>query len=186
MLKTKNNLLIKLLLITLVALGLTACAKKKVYHAPPPPPPTVKQLRHQAIRQLELNNVQVIHLGETMRLVLRSDDMFQPDSANLRDCARQTLVTVAQLLRLYEKVNVKVAAYTDEQGKYDRQQALTTRQAQVISTFLWSHGVDARLMYAVGFNRLNAVDWNGSATGRSMNRRVEISFSYFPIVKSYN
>ncbi len=75
---------------------------------------------------------------------------------------------------------VQVAAYTDNNGHIERQQALTTRQAQVGASFLWSRGVNARLSYAVGYNRKNPVDYNGSSHGRFNNRSVEISFRFYP------
>ena len=95
------------------------------------------------------------------------------------------LSEVARLIQTYDKVDVKISAYTDNQGKTPFLQGLTTRQAQVVSNYLWHHHIDTRLLYAVGYNRANPVDWNGSLLGQSYNRRVEISFRYFPKAKSY-
>ena len=144
--------------------------------------PTLKQMRHTLIDQLRNEGVQVIQLGETMRFVVKSDSLFNPDSANLRGEYKPVLNTIARLSRTYQKVNFKVAAYTDNRGNTTRQQALTTRQAQVVADYLWSRGIDARLAYAVGYNHQNPVAPNNSAKWRSDNCRLEISFRYYPPV----
>lgn len=167
-------------LITVVwaALLLTACAKK----APPKPkaPPTLAQIRHHYIHQLRDNDVQVIKLGQTMRIVLFTDYLFNPNSANMQQRYRPVMRTLARLMHTYDKVTVKVAAYTNSGNNMKRAQALTTRQAQVVARYLWSRGINARLEYAVGFNQQNPVGWNGSAMGRHFNRRIEISFRFYP------
>lgn len=92
----------------------------------------------------------------------------------------QVLKTVAALINTYDKVILKIAAYTDNVGNIQRQQALITRQAQVVASFLWARGINARLIYAQGYNPQNAVDWNGSFRGRHNNRQVEIDFRFYP------
>ncbi len=171
-----------------VALGLAGCAKKAVVvFVPPPQKPTLEQVRTILINKLGYyGGVQVIRLGQDVRIVVRSDYLFKPDSANIRDSYRQAMSAVARLIKTYSKMSVKVSAYTDNQGKETFQQALSTRQAQVVANFLWQHGIDSRLLYAVGYNHLNPVGWNGHKLGRSFNRRVEISFRYYPKFKGYN
>lgn len=172
------NRYIKTLILLSAVLALSACAPK--VHYKPAPNPTLAEIRDTYIQELRDSGVQVIQLGETLRFVVPSDGVFNPGSANLIDNFRPTLKMLAHLMRTYDKVNVKVAAYTDNSETINHQQALTTRQAQVIASYLWAHGVDARLEYAVGYNRKNPVDSNGSDGGRHNNRRVEISFRFYP------
>ena len=180
--KFKQAFILVFLLISMSSLS--ACAAKIHYHRVPKP--TLAQIRYHYVQQLRDAGVQVIQLGETMRFVLLSSKLFNPDSANVRNSYRPVLRTLAKLLRLYDKVNVKIAAYTDNGGEIKRQQALTTRQAQVVASFLWACGIDARLEYAVGYNRQNPVGWNGSLRGRNNNRRVEISFRFYPETIPYS
>ena len=163
-----------------VALCLTGCAKEKTLDYRPAPPPSVLELRRAYLGELHADGVQVIKLGQTIRVVLLSDELFNPDSANMQENYRPVLRALSGLMQTYDKVNVKVAAYTDSLGRVKRQQGLTTRQAQVVASFLWSHGIDARLEYAEGYNRKNPVGWNGSKDGRFDNRRVEVSFRFYP------
>lgn len=164
----------------LAALLLSGCATRQSLYKPAPKPTTVAGIRRADIAELRGYGVQVIQLGETFRFVLMSDAVFNPDSANIRPEYRFILNTLAELINTYDKDDVQVAGYTDDQGNVPRQQALTTRQAQVIANFLWDKGIDSQLTYAVGFNRENAVDWNSTAHGRHNNRRVEISFRFYP------
>lgn len=170
------------LLIAIVALS--GCVVHVVHK--PAPPSTLAERRLAYIHELRNDNVQVIQLGETLRFVLLSDDVFHPDSANLNSNYRLVLVLLAELMNTYDKVDVQVAAYTDNDDQVSRQQALTTRQAQVIASFLWEQGIDARMTYAVGYNRKNSVDWNGSPAGRHNNRRVEVSFQFYPEYVPYD
>ncbi|WP_200899566.1 hypothetical protein [Candidatus Coxiella mudrowiae] len=64
-----------------------------------------------------------------MEFVLLSDYLFNANSVNIRSDYCQVLKTVAALINSYHKVSVKIAAYTDNLGNIQRQQALTTRQA---------------------------------------------------------
>ena len=142
------------------------------------------QLKVAAI--LKKRGVQLIRLGETERLVLSSDDLFQPDSANLRPSGKKTLCATARYLKTYDKSMIKIASYSDNRGTVKRLAALTVRQSQIVLDYLWARGVDARLVYATGHNRLNPVDFNNMPYGRHYNRRVEISFFFIPKVRAYD
>ena len=167
--------------------GLAGCYKKPtVEYTSPPQKLSLESMRTLYIRTLQDQGIQVIHQGETFRIVLPDDYLFEPDSANIREDYKPTLQLVAKLIKTYDKINVKVAAYLDNGAGQSYLKALSTRQAQVVSDFLWYHGVDARLLYAVGYSHSNAVDWNGDMEGRSHNRRVEISFQYYSHIPLYD
>lgn len=175
--------LFSLITILWVCLFLTACAPKTSPRSKAPP--TLAQVRRCYIHQLRENGVRVIKLGHTMRIVLLTDYLFNPASANIQKNYRPILHMLARLMGTYNKVNVKVAGYTDDGGNLKRKQALTTRQAQVVASYLWSRGIDTRLEYAVGFNQKDPVGWNGSVIGRHFNRRVEVSFRFYPDPEPY-
>lgn len=183
----QKNVKVKILWVVLfIMLGLSGCAKEqKVAYVAPEPKPTIAEMRAYYVGQLERNGVQVIHIGEEIRIVFRDDYVFIPDSANFRKEALPLLDWTAKLMKTYDKINVKISGYLDNQGRSPYLQALSTRQAEVVANALWDRGIDTRLLYSVGYNQLNPVDWNGYAAGRSFNRRVEISFRYYPHYESY-
>ena len=169
-------------MIVWAALFLSACAKAPSVQVTKL---TLAQIRQNYIKDLQESGVQVIKLGETYRFVLLSDNLFNSGSANIQEDYRPILRTLAQLMNTYDKVNVLVASYTDDTSAIQQEQALTTRQAQVVSSYLWSQGIDARLEYAIGYNRENSVSWNGSLMGQHFNRRVEVSFRFYPETNPY-
>jgi intracellular multiplication protein IcmN len=141
--------------------------------------------RAKALASLKRNGVQVIHVGEQYRLVFRDDFMFEPHSANLLPMGKAVLGEAAMFIRSFTTESVQVTAYTDNQDPVVLANAMTTRQAQVVAKHLWQYGVDTRLMSSLGLGRANPVDWNGTLQGQSHNRRVEVSFRYYPMYQSY-
>ena len=132
------------------------------------------------INELQEDGVQVIHLGETYRLVIASSQLFNPDSANLTYCSPGILSNVARLLNAHHVISVKVAAYSDNLNPGVRKDALTAQQAATVQHYLSDHGLSARLIYADGQGDKNSVASNHTVIGRHANRRVEISFRYIP------
>lgn len=147
--------------------------------------PSVEDWRAYYVSQLRRNGAQVIHVGEEIRIVLRDDYLFNPDSANLRQNANPVLNWTAALIKTYTTVSIQVAGYSDNQNARAIAVALTTRQAQVVADSLWDKGIDTRLLSTVGYDERMRVDWNGYEPGRSFNRRVEICFRYYPRLKEY-
>lgn len=141
--------------------------------------------RARTLETLKRQGVQVIHVGEQVRLVFRDDFMFEPHSANLLPMGKAVLGAAATFIRSFNTESIQVTAYTDNQDPVALANAMTTRQAQVVAKHLWQYGVDTRLMSSLGLGRANPVDWNGTLQGQSHNRRVEVSFRYYPMYQSY-
>lgn len=141
------------------------------------------------VADLQSVGVQVFKTGKSVRLVFPSDKLFAWDSANLNDYYRVPLVDAAHLIHSYDTVSVKVAAYSDTilraNGPVDRKWALTERQAQIVANDLWRHGVDTRLISAFGYNSHYPVAWNATTAGQQQNRRVEITFRFYPKHNQY-
>jgi len=134
--------------------------------------------------------VQVIHVGQTFRLVIPSKQLFNPDSANLRRGSAALLKKVTQFINTVTTEQVDVAAYSNRQPQPSRPNgrklALTDRQAQVVISHLWQQGVNTRFIVATGEGRKKPVAWNGTKAGQAKNKRVEIRFYYYVEPKSYN
>lgn len=124
---------------------------------------------------LHTQGVRIIHAGETIRLVLSSDVLFMPESANIRTCQYPVLDNIAKFLRQYKKVVVIVGAYKNPtpDPRYDT--ALTRQQADNVVTYLWNRNADARMMEGIGYGGICRLGYQCS-----MNRRVEIVFHYIP------
>lgn len=129
-------------------------------------------LRHQA--------VQVNRVGEDMQLIIASDRLFQPNSANFNGDYVPVLKAVGLLLQCYNKEDVRIEGYTDCCGCEQRNQRLSLTQADKVAKYLWGHGSDSRLLYTKGFGQLNPIANSDTYYGRARNRRIEIIFRDHP------
>lgn len=134
--------------------------------------------RNRRIAYLTQHGVKILHVGETITVVLPSDYVFYPDSANINPCFQEVLRVVSEYIFCYEKESVRVSAYTDCQCSPFRNEVLTQAQAQIVAKALWCGGIDARLLFAVGHGSNFPIASNATQQGRAQNRRVEICFRY--------
>ena len=186
----KSSIVGFLIILMSMSISISGCASTPAKPAATPAisaisDPDQTMTRAKALDTLTRHKVQVIHIGEQVRLVFRDDFIFEPHSANLLPMGKAVLGAAAAFIRSFTTERVQVTAYTDNQDPVVLANALTTRQAQVVAKQLWQYGVDTRLMSSLGLGQANPVDWNGSVQGQSHNRRVEVSFRYFPLYKSY-
>lgn len=123
--------------------------------------------------KLRQQGVQVIAVGDTIAIIMPSDALFKGVSANLDHGSFHRLNLVADFLRGYSKVFVEVAGYTDNLER----PYLSSRQAASVAKYLWSKGIDSRMLYAVGYGSDYPIDQN-SVSGNAKNRRIEIRFQY--------
>ncbi len=132
--------------------------------------------------KLKQQGVQVIQVGETISIIIPSDPLFQGDSANLNHHSFYALTLVADFLRLYSKTFVEVAGYTDyidDPSFLKRNELLTSQQAAQVSKYLWSKGIDSRMLYAAGYGSSRPVSNATTMTGgNAENRRIEIHFQF--------
>jgi OOP family OmpA-OmpF porin len=90
------------------------------------------------------------------------------DSISILDQAVDTL-------QRYPQVHVTVAGYTDGVGTADYNQKLSERRAQIVYTYLTSHGIDAsRLEGPIGHGMNDPIGDNSTDAGRAQNRRTEL------------
>jgi outer membrane protein OmpA-like peptidoglycan-associated protein len=121
------------------------------------------------------NGVQIVLVGDHLRLILPSDRFFAPNTPILNENYYPVLDQIALLLKGLNKYVVKVTGYTDNTGWPEGSLGLSRQQAQVIANYLWNRGIDARVVYATGYGSQFPIASNATAEGRAMNRRVEIT-----------
>lgn len=136
--------------------------------------------RDPLLSELDRDHVQIVRIGEEIMIILPSDDYFYPKSTHMNENFYPALDRVAQYIRLYETTNIKVAGYTDAIGDELRNLALSRQQAQNIAKYLWNRGLDSRMIYSIGYGCQFPIANNDTPSGRSQNRRVQITFRYIP------
>jgi outer membrane protein OmpA-like peptidoglycan-associated protein len=177
----KNKLLknISFLLSGLLASAiLAACSSDYEYEPPAIPPIVAPSTNAEKLKLysylLNEQGIDVVNLGETRTIVIASDRLFIPDSANLNKDYARYLKIIAQLINKYDTTSISVAAYTNQSGEVAR--ALTEKQAQKVMEFLKKEGVDTRLLYAKGYGNSHPVAVSGS--NNQLNNRIEIKFQF--------
>jgi outer membrane protein OmpA-like peptidoglycan-associated protein len=112
--------------------------------------------------------------GETLRVSLASDVLFDSGSAKLRPGAQDKLSHVAEVLQRYPRTRVEIVGHTDSRGSEASNQSLSEHRAAAVKDVLVRDGVDASRITTRGAGELRPVSTNDTLEGRAMNRRVEM------------
>jgi len=151
------------------------------------------QARMQAVQQAEQQRQrlltqlnQVLQTRDTARglIVNMSDVLFDLNKATLRPGAKLRLAKVAGIILAYPDLRLEIDGFTDNTGSPGYNQALSEKRAAAVQDFLVSQGVTSGNVTIKGFGQQNPVATNATASGRQMNRRVEVVVSGTAIGRS--
>jgi OmpA-OmpF porin, OOP family len=99
---------------------------------------------------------------------------FDLDKDILRADSEPTLQQILGLMKKQPNLKIIIAGHTDSEGGDDYNLALSKRRAAAVVNWLTIHGIATTRMESQGFGETQPVADNNSATGRALNRRVEI------------
>ena len=105
---------------------------------------------------------------------LKSELLFEIDSAQLKAEATRHLADLAEVLVKYPDDRIEVVGFTDDTGDAAYNQELSVRRADAVRRVLVQHGVPEKQAMAVGVGEAQPVATNATAAGRARNRRVEV------------
>ncbi len=109
-------------------------------------------------------------------LNLRSELLFETDSAVLTDEAITRLSRIGDILAKYPEDKLRIEGHTDSQGADAFNLDLSQRRANnVRKRLIEEEGIAAERLEAVGYGETRPVDTNNTAAGRENNRRVEFT-----------
>ena len=100
---------------------------------------------------------------------------FDTGSAKLKPTASKQLDEVVDFAAKYKDADLAVDGYTDSRGKEAANKVLSVNRAESVKAYLVNKGVDAMRITTAGHGSAKPVGDNKTATGRAMNRRVEIN-----------
>lgn len=126
--------------------------------------------QEQANNQIEVQRV----TDEILQLTLSSEVSFDVDSSAIKRGFKPSLDKLADVLTRYNDTNITVVGHTDSSGSEAYNQTLSVRRAQSVVSYLRNYGVERGRMRAEGKGELQPRESNATASGRSMNRRVEV------------
>ena len=105
---------------------------------------------------------------------LKSKLLFTTDSSVLKPEAVELVARLGDILAKYPEDRIRIAGYTDSTGSRAHNEELSLRRAKSVRDVLKDHGVKTEQMIVEGLGPENPVASNGTAAGRSQNRRVEL------------
>jgi outer membrane protein OmpA-like peptidoglycan-associated protein len=110
----------------------------------------------------------------TDRIIITEQINFELNSAIITgSISFQILDAVANILRMYPTIMIRVEGHTDSQGSNSYNLQLSQDRADSVRNYLLQVGVDASRITAVGFGEETPLAENTTADGRAANRRVE-------------
>lgn len=110
-------------------------------------------------------------------IVSMSDVLFDTGKYTLKSGAREKLAKVAGILIAYPGLDIEVGGYTDNVGGDEMNQKLSENRAAAVRDYLVEAGVGRNSVTAKGFGNTLPVASNDNASGRQVNRRVELLVS---------
>lgn len=109
-------------------------------------------------------------------VVTLGDMLFDSGQSRLQPDGTRSLTRLAEFMNRNPQRRAAIDGYTDSVGSPASNQDLSDRRAQSVRTALVGMGVGAERLSARGHGEDSPVADNGTATGRQMNRRVEVLF----------
>ena len=100
---------------------------------------------------------------------------FDPGSASITAAAQPVIDDIAEVLRLCGDLPIRVAGYTDSQGREAMNLRLSQDRADAVLTALRARRVPVSTFEAVGYGIADPIADNATEEGREANRRIEFS-----------
>lgn len=137
-----------------------------------------KQERDRAIQRLQISLAEILETRREARglIVSLSDVLFDFNKATLKPGTKEKLSKIAGILIAYPgNYRLEIEGHTDAIGSDEYNQKLSEGRATSVRDYLQQSGIQATRITAVrGFGKTKPVATNDTATGRQLNRRVEI------------
>lgn len=132
------------------------------------------------VRALQLEDqLRAMNAKKTERgmVVTISDVLFDSGRAELKPGSGRDMDKLAVFFKTYPQRTAMVEGFTDSVGSEASNQDLSNRRAAAVQAALAAMGVDPARINVRGYGEAFPVAGNDNASGRQMNRRVEIVLS---------
>lgn len=103
--------------------------------------------------------------------------IFASGSSKLLPRSYKSLNEVAKIMKSNTSFKLEINGYTDNQGKEEKNLALSEARSQAVKTYLLRKGLPENRLAAIGHGQNMPAADNRTVTGRAKNRRVELNLS---------
>lgn len=109
---------------------------------------------------------------------LGGQTLFDTGEYQLLPDASQTLDRILGRVESADQPHLHIDGYTDSQGTAAYNQTLSENRAQAVANWFTARGIDNSQLSVQGHGEAGPIASNGTAQGRQLNRRVEITLTY--------
>lgn len=129
-------------------------------------------------QERELRQIEGVNVTRTdeddLKVTVRNEVLFDYNSAGLRSASRSALQEMAEVFNKYPNTTIEVDGHTDSTGSASYNERLSERRASSVASYLQDLGVRSSRIDTVGYGESQPRATNNTASGRQLNRRVEI------------
>jgi OmpA-OmpF porin, OOP family len=100
--------------------------------------------------------------------------LFDTNSATLQPASNEQLTNIAEILKAYPNVKIKIGGYTDNTGDATANMKLSQDRANNVMSALEQLGVASDRLEAQGYGEDHPVADNSTEDGRQKNRRISM------------
>lgn len=129
-------------------------------------------------RQIDeaIPGAEVKRVGEGIQLVLNENAVrFDTNKSSLTATAKTNLDKLVTVFNEYPDTDITIFGYTDSTGPADYNLKLSGERAASVKNYLVAKGILASRFTIQGMGIADPIADNGTAEGRSQNRRVEFA-----------
>ncbi len=141
----------------------------------------IANLKNRLEQELNESRVEISQLKNQMTVIkLTSEVLFGSGSAEIKPAGQKVLSIIAESLNANPERAISVEGHTDnvpmlKKGSYESNWELSAaRSLAAVKYFQQNNQVDPRRLKVVGFGEYRPVSSNETASGRKLNRRIEI------------
>jgi outer membrane protein OmpA-like peptidoglycan-associated protein len=100
--------------------------------------------------------------------------LFDTGQATLQPSSEEQLNNIAEILKAYPNVHMKLGGYTDNTGDPAANKVLSEARAKNVMDALVAKGVDTSRLESEGYGDQHPVGDNSTEEGRAQNRRIAL------------
>lgn len=100
---------------------------------------------------------------------------FDTSKAAVKEGSKAQLNNVAEIMKAFPAVKIKIGGYTDNAGKAAANKKLSAERANAIKKALVGLGIESARLEAEGYGSEHPVASNDTDTGRQQNRRIDVN-----------
>lgn len=107
---------------------------------------------------------------------------FETGKATIKPSSFAILNSIKNVMIENPSYKLIIGGHTDNVGEDAMNMTLSTERAASVSNYLITNGINPMRLSSEGFGETKPIDTNKSASGRTQNRRVELSVQFMEVV----